>query len=221
MTRIDIAAASLRATLPVFTRGNLYHRTGVTRAAFDAALARRRARGRIEGLLSGRARTTPRMSAAEQRAYFPAAILLVATARRSRDIVDLFAASGALIQARVAVVDAGGHPRDVVRWLVTAARAGHTAPVGYLHDASTVLYPFFFEPLATLAAKDEKLRFRDLGFRPPSGFRDRYTKKRVHELEAATPAALVSYAVRSVLEMLEPDLMLAPRAAAKRASSQR
>ena len=147
------------------------------------------------------------MSLREQRAYYPAGILLV----DRREIVDLFAQSGALIQARVAVVDVSGHPRDVVRWLVTGARAGHSAPIGYLHDASTVLYPFSFEPLRTLAERGD-VRFRDLGFRPGRGFRDPVQKKRVMSLGDATPSALVSYAVRGVLAMLDGDAMLAPRA---------
>lgn len=147
------------------------------------------------------------MSPREQRAYYPAGILLV----DRTEIVDLFAKSGALIQARVAVVDVAGHPRDVVRWLVAGARAGHTAPVGYLHDATTVLYPFSFEPLATLAARGP-IRFRDLGFRPGRGFRDPIQKRRVTSLAEATPSALVSHAVRAVLAMLDGDALLAPRA---------
>ncbi len=146
------------------------------------------------------------MSLREQRAYYPAGILLV----DRREIVDLFAKSGALIQSRIAIVDVSGHPRDVVRWLEVGARAGHRAPVGYLHDAATVLYPFSFEPLRTLVALGE-VRFRDLGFRPGRGFRDPEKRKRVFALADASPAALVSYAVRGVLEMLEGDAMLAPR----------
>jgi hypothetical protein len=146
------------------------------------------------------------MSMREQRAYYPAGILLV----DRREIVDVFAASGALIQSRVAVVDVSGHPRDVVRWLEVGARAGHRAPVGYLHDAATVLYPFAFEPLRTLALRGE-IRFRDLGFRPGRGFRDPQKRKRVFALADATPTALVTYAVRRVLEMIDGDAMLAPR----------
>jgi hypothetical protein len=146
------------------------------------------------------------MSLREQRAYYPAGILLV----DHREIVELFAASGALIQSRIAVVDVSGHPRDVVRWLTVGARAGHRAPVGYLHDAATVLYPFAFEPLRTLVEHGEIL-FRDLGFRPGRGFRDPPKRKRVFSLADADPTALVTYAVRGVLEMLEGDAMLAPR----------
>ena len=145
----------------------------------------------------------------EKRAYYPAGILLV-----DRDaLVETFAASGVLVQSRVAVVSTSGEPRHVVEWLVEGARAGRSAPVGYLHDASTVLYPFAFEPLATLA-KRPGLRYRDLGLRPGAGFRDAWQKKRVYALKDVTPAALVSYAVRGVLEMIEPDAMLFPRKAA-------
>ena len=147
------------------------------------------------------------MSLREQRAFYPAGILLV----DRPEIVDVFASSGALIQARIAVVDVSGHPRDVLRWLVNGARAGHRAPVGYLHDAATVLYPFTFEPLRTLVARGD-VRYRDLGFRPGRGFRDPERRKRVFELSEASPTALVTYAVRGVLAMLEGDTMLAPRA---------
>jgi len=207
---IERAAAELRATLPVFTPGNLFHATSralgkpLSRAAFDEALAR----APLDGLLARAPRPGPRMSSFEKAAYYPAGILLV-----DHDaIVDLFAASGALIQARVAVVSTSGHPRRVLDWLVAGARAGRAAPVGYLHDASTVLYPFAFEPLATLFARDPALPFRDLGFRPGRGFRDPHTRARVSELEAATPAALVAYATRAVLAMIPPDAVLAPRA---------
>jgi hypothetical protein len=211
---IEDAAATLRASLPVFTRGNLFHAAArvakqpIERDAFEAALARRLERGPLDGLLVARPRPRTLVDRRERAAYFPAGILLVDRPA----IVDLFAASGALVQSRVAVVDVTGEPRHVVRWLASAARAGHRAPVGYLHDARTVLYPFFFEPLATLIARGPTLRFRDLGFLPERGFRDPFTRRRVHDLEAATPSALIAYAVRSVLAMLTPDSMLAPRA---------
>ena len=147
------------------------------------------------------------ISPREARAYYPAGILLV----DRPEMVELFARSGALVQSRVAIVDVRGNPREVVRWLVVGARAGHDAPVGYLHDATTVLYPFSFEPLRTLASRGS-IRFRDLGFRPGRGFRDPIQKKRVTSLADATPSALVSYAIRGVLAMLEGDAMLAPRA---------
>ena len=203
--RIDRAAARLRETLPVFTRENLRHASGLSPAAFDAALAKKR--GRVEGLVRPTRGEGPRLSAEEKRAYYPAGILLVDRPA----LVDLFAASGALIQGRVAVVSTSGEPRHVVDWLVAGARAGRSAPVGYVHDATTVLYPFFFEPLATLGRARVPVRFRDLGLRPGRGFRDPYTRKRAYDLEAVTPAALVTYAVRAVLEMVQPDLMLAPR----------
>lgn len=211
--RIDRAAAALRETLPVFTRGNLFHAatrsSPTSRAAFDAALGTRLKRGPIEGLLLGGPAQTRGIGLAprEQHAYYPAAILLV----DRRDLVDLFAASGALIQARTAVVDVRGYPAPVVRWLIAGARAGHRAPVGYLHDESTVLYPFAFEPLATLARVSPALQFRDLGLRPGKGFRDPHTRMRVHDIEAVTPAALVAFALRTLIDMIAPDLMLAPR----------
>jgi hypothetical protein len=211
---VDRAAAGLRATLPVFTRGNLLHATvravgrPLARGELSAMLAARLRHGPIDGLLGGSAPAGPRLSSFEARAYYPAGILLV----DRPSLVDLFAASGALVQSRVAVVATTGEPRPVVEWLVAGARAGRRAPVGWLHDAATVLYPFFFEPLATLFARDPALPFRDLGLRADRGLRDPYTRERVYELEAVTPAALVTRAVRGVLDMLEPDPVLAPRA---------
>ncbi len=209
--QIDEAAASLRATLPVFSRGNLFHAVrrlsrdvSLSRGAFDGALSRRLERGPLDGLVSHHKAPTARLSAVEQRAYFPAGILVV----DQPDVVDLFAASGALVQARVAVVDLHGYPRNVVRWLIAGARAGRSAPIGYLHDATTVLYPFAFEPLSSLTRADSPVAYRDLGIRPYLGLRD--ASSPAFELEAVTPAALISYALRSVLEMIEPDQVLAP-----------
>ncbi|HUJ63228.1 MAG TPA: hypothetical protein VLX92_32240 [Kofleriaceae bacterium] len=218
-SRIDAAAASLRRDSRAFTRKNLFFaaaRLGGARDydAFVAGpLARRLRAGPIAGLLPAPdPRRTVRLPR-ECDAYFPAAILLV----DRPELVELFAASGVLVQARIAVVCVDGTPRAVVRWLVRGIRAGYRAPVGYLHDAATVLYPFACEPLATLvevAHARTPIVFRDLGL-PPSGLPasalpfHRATGP-VVELEAPPPAAIVAYAARQLAAMLPRDPWLAP-----------
>lgn len=158
------------------------------------------------------------LSRREARAYFPAGILLV----DRPELVEVFAASGALVQARIAVVDIHGHPRHVVRWLIDGARNGHRAPVGYLHSPTTVVYPFSFEPLASLANSPAPLVFRDLGIHAGGAVRDPFTQRRVTSLDAMSPAALVAYATRGVLAMARGDAMLAPlRPATARAAPRR
>jgi len=142
----------------------------------------------------------------EARAYFPAGILLV----DGPELVERFAASGALVQARIAVVDIHGQPRELVRWLVDGVRSGHRAPIGYLHDPTTVVYPFAFEPLASLARSTASLAFRDLGIGPGGALRDPFTRKRVRKLAAMSPAGLAAYAAQEVLSMISGDSMLAP-----------
>ena len=218
---VDRAAATLRASSAAFTVKNLFHAarrlTGSTEELdrFVAGpLARRLRRGPIAGLIepapASRARRLPR----EHDAYFPAAILLV----DRRELVDLFAASGVLVQARLAVVSTDGTPRTVVRWLQRGIRAGFRAPVGYLHDAATVLYPFALEPLRTLvdaARGREPIDFLDLGL-PPHGLAAAELPfcpplpEPVTELEAPPPAAIVAYAARRLATLLPRDEWLAP-----------
>jgi len=216
---VDAAAAALRADSRAFTRRNLYHAAcrlsgrNLGDASFAAALARRlRGRG-LPGLLPPPSRDTSRV-AREHDAYFPAAILLV----DRREIVDLFAASGVLVQARMAIVCVDGTPSTVVRWLVRGLHAGYRAPIGYLHDAATVLYPFTFEPLATavaLARRDAPLQFVDLGL-PPRGVASSQLpfcprmRQPITELEMPPPAAIVAYAARRLAALLPKDPWLAP-----------
>ena len=103
-------------------------------------------------------------------ACFPAAILMV----DRPTVVDLFVASGALVQARIAVVCVDGTPAHVVSWLRRGLERGHRAPVGYLHDVRTVLYPFLFEPLATMVAlaRGSPIPYRDLGIGPGRALSD-------------------------------------------------
>ena len=219
LATVDAAAAALRTNARAFTRRNLYHETrrqsGETLDydSFAAVLARRLRDSDIPGLLPPPSRDTSRM-AREHDAYFPAAILLV----DRREIVDLFAASGVLVQARMAVVCVDGTPSTIVRWLVRGLRAGYRAPIGYLHDAATVLYPFAFEPLATAAAlgrRETPLQFADLGL-PPFGVASSRLPfcPRIHEpiteLEMPPPAAIVAYAARRLAALLPKDPWLAP-----------
>ncbi len=224
---IDAAAAELASTSRAFTRGNLYHAVLRTDPGLGARwtldrfcrepLARRLRRGRIPGLLpASRPRRFRAAGVANRRewdACFPAAILLV----DRPEIVDLFAASGALVQSRIAAVCTDGTPAHVVSWLRRGIRLGHTAPVGYLHDAGTVLYPFFFEPLATLVAVSggRELRFRDLGIGPGRPLRDLLGvaaggASSAVFLEQIPPCALVAYAAQELLRLVSPDPLLLP-----------
>lgn len=218
MTSIDRAAASLRRGSRAFTRRNLFYaaaRLGGTRDldAFDDALAARLRRGPIEGLLPPKKARARRLSE-EWEAYFPAAILLVDRPQ----IVDLFAASGAIVLARLAVVCVDGSPETVVEWLRRGARRGFGAPVGWLHDAATVRYPFHCEPLASLVdalPARTPLPYRDLGL-PPRGLAPSLLPfageldRPVLDLEEPPPAALVGYATRTLMSMMPRDPWLVP-----------
>jgi hypothetical protein len=227
---IDRAADSLRASSRAFTSKNLHHEAlrlkpeGNAPWTFevfrDGPLARRLLTGPIAGLLPPPCQTPDRRRLPrEWFAYFPAAILLV----DRREIVDLFAASGILVQGRIAVVCVDGSPEPIVHWLRAGFRRGYRAPVGYLHDANTVLYPFLCEPLATLvASSDEQLPYRDLGIGPvtllrdPLGIASSY-ERTASELEELPPCSLVAYAARRLLRMIAPDSLLAPRASSQQA----
>ena len=222
--QLDAAADELRSASRAFSARNLYHaacrRHRGPAPSFEAfrrgPLARRLRAGPVAGLLADPAPRARRAGAAlgeEWAAYFPAAILLVDRPA----IVDLIAASGALAQARVAPVCVDGTPRPVVRWLCDGLRQGHRAPVGFLHDAGTAVYPFLFEPLATLVAlpRSGPLDYRDLGLPPGGGLRDplglaRGYERRVRELEQLPPASLVAYAMGELLSALPPDPWLSP-----------
>lgn len=217
---VDQAADALRAGSRAFTRRNLYHagrRLGVTGSyeQFVAGpLARRLRGGAIAGLLGEPRADHTRRLPREWDSYFPAAILLV----DRRELVDLFAASGVLVQARLAVVCTDGTPATCVHWLRRGLRAGFRAPIGYLHDAATVLYPFALEPLRTLlevADPRSPIEFVDLGL-PPSGlawsqlpFCPRVAE-RVIELEQPPPAAIIAYAARKLAKLLPRDPWLSP-----------
>ena len=156
----------------------------------------------------------------EWSAYFPAAILLV----DRPEILHLFAASGAIVQARLAVATLDGEPRAVVRWLCAGLRRGYRAPIGYLHDAATIRYPFSAEPLKTCLeslGRDEKLVYLDLGL-PPRGLDPRELpfesslERPIFELEAAPPAAIVAWATRQLMAAIPRDPWLAPLTAKRR-----
>ncbi len=99
-----------------------------------------------------------------------------------------------------------GTPRPVA-WLQRGFREGRRAPVLYLHDAATVVYPFAIEPLATLVRHqgDAPLAYRDLGLPPLGASARRFgapvstlpTDELILELEAIPPATLLRYCARS------------------------
>ena len=189
---------------PAFTRRNLLYAVRreldapVTEAEFDVALRRRLTRSSIPGLLPERCRWPSRRLTREWDAYFPAAILLV----DHPAILDLFVASGILAAARLAVVCIDGTPSTVIAWLRRGFRAGLDAPIAYLHDAATVIYPFLFEPLATRMrfSCDKPVSYVDLGCSPRGTGAVRFGDPSLPEgesildLEAVPPAALVRYA---------------------------
>jgi hypothetical protein len=151
----------------------------------------------------------------EYRAYFPLAVLVVDRPA----ILSCFVASGVIATARLAVVCLDGSPSHVVRWLAHGFREGHRAPVGFLHDAATTVYPFLFEPLASLIdalGPSEPTAYRDLGLPPRGLLAKRFPfaetlppGERVTELGALPPRALVAYATRAVLSMVPGDPRMA------------
>ena len=210
---LDVAAEALRASSAVFTRRNLFYRTtrmtrgrgeAMSEAAFEEALRERLSRGELPGLLPSPCcwRWPP---AREWDALFPDSILLV----DRRAILDLFVASGVIASARLAVVCIDAAPAAIVDWLQRGARAGRRAPVMYLHDAGTVIYPFTFEPLATILenAGAEGLVYSDLGLPPlgctPRRFGDETLPpdELIVDLEAIPPATLVRYAAATMRDL--------------------
>lgn len=226
-TVVDRAAAALARDARAFTPANLFHavrregavgrRVAPTLEVFtEGALRETLRQGPLRGLLQhgGRLRPSNRL-AAEYRAYFPAAILVFDRA----ELVDLAVANGLPTQGRIAVVSLDGYPANVVRWICAGIRAGHGAPVGYLHDAATVVYPFAYEPLATLAREGRRGGFSyvDLGL-PPGGLpwsRLPFGPKSprgppVQWLEEPPPSAILGFAARRLLRLLPPDPWLRP-----------
>jgi len=155
-------------------------------------------------------------------ACFPAAVLLV----DRPEIVDAIVATGVVVQARIAVVCVDGSPPRIVSWLRRGFRLGHRAPVGYLHDAGTVLYPFLIEPLATLVAaqRGRPMAYRDLGIGPGRPLRDplRVANGRAacaRRLAEVPAISLAAYAAQELLRMVPPDPLLLPMHAETEKSS--
>lgn len=229
--RLEKAAAALRACSRAYTRRNLHHAwlrlspdADRSFAAFEeGVLARRLARGPLDGLLARAVRWDGRRLGREWDAYFPRSILLV----DSPDVLGLFIASGVITTARMSVVCIDGSPGNVVDWLRRGFRAGHRAPIGYLHDSATAFYPFAIEPLASivLATRNEPIDYVDLGL-PFGGalarrfplVREAWTGElsgarksaRVTELEELPPCALLAYATRRLMARVAGDPMMAP-----------
>ncbi len=230
---IDQAALGLLAESRAFTRRNLYY--AVRRATLaegtpyplsceefcEGPLSARLRSGPVPGLLPPTFPAPRRRLPPEWDAYFPAAILLL----DKPALVGLVAASSALVQARVAPIALDGTPAHVVRWLRRGYESGQRAPIAYVHDATTLCYPFLCEPLATLVEvnRDEPLPYKDVGL-PPSGrpasafpFTSGLSQQeQIVELEQLPPAAFVAYAVRSALRLVLPDPLLAPLKSTRR-----
>ena len=201
---IDRGAEALRAGAPLFTRGNLFHAclraggdTALTEAKFTAALRRRLACGPQPGLLGQGRRAPSSARRLEASGGFPLAVILV----DRRPLVDLLAGRDALAPTPIAVVCVDGTPAPVVEWLKRGFRGGRRAPVLYLHDAATVLYPFTLEPLATALREGAAgpAAYADLGL-PPLGATPRRfgdptlpVGELVFKVEAIPPATLLRF----------------------------
>ena len=134
-------------------------------------------------------------------------------------ILALFLESGALAAPdRLAVVCIDGTPASVVDWLKRAFAAGRRAPVLYVHDAATVIYPFTLEPLATLLSRKDagSIAYTDLGLPPLGATADVKLRQLIDafvhtildelhgtalflELEALSPATLIRYCTTRAL----------------------
>jgi hypothetical protein len=125
-------------------------------------------------------------------------------------MVELFAASAEIRLDGLAVVCLDGTPSSLVASIARGFREGRRAPVLYLHDSATVVYPFALEPLATLVRHraEEPFVYRDLGL-PPLGT----SSRRFHDpslpsdvpilaLEAIPPATLQRYVIESARRVL-------------------
>lgn len=224
LVRLDAAASDLRRCARAFTRRNLYHawlRTSNERVSFESfernVLAERLGETPIPGLLPLSARWDGGALGREWAAYFPRSIVIV----DALPVLDLFIASGVMTTARMAVVCIDGSPAHVVDWLRRGFRAGHRAPIGYLHDAATAFYPFAAEPLASLVAvAREPIDFVDLGL-PVRGalarkfplVREAWPEPghaRVTELEALPPCAMLAWAARQMMGRVPGDPEMAP-----------
>jgi hypothetical protein len=206
---LDDAAEALRAGAPVFTRRNLFHacrRTradgaAVTEVTFERALRRRLARGPLPGLLP----VTPSRGSNRSRSPrrpFPDAILLVDRPA----VADLLARLATLASPALAIVCIDGSPAPLIEALRRGFRAGRRAPVLYVHDAATVVYPFTLEPLATAVREGASgpQVYRDLGLPPLGAAARRFADptlpadELVFELEAVPPATLLRYCTRTL-----------------------
>lgn len=217
---IDVTAEGLRAEAPAFTRRNLFHAVrrahdpALDEAAFDVALRKRLARGPLPGLLPARSPWRPRSLPRGLHTCFPEAVILVDRPA----ILDLFVACGAIASARLAVVCIDGSPAPVVAWLVNGFRAGRRAPVLYVHDAATVVFPFTIEPLATLVGLPDHgpPAYADLGLPPLGAAARRFGDPALPpdeillDLEAIPPATLVRSCVESARRLIPGDPNLLP-----------
>jgi hypothetical protein len=129
------------------------------------------------------------------------------------------AKTDAIAQAGIAVVCIDGTPRSVVARLERAFRTGLRAPVLYLHDAASVVYPFAIEPLATLVRRQEgrPIVYRDLGLPPLGATARRFgdptlgTNEPILELKAIGTATLARYCVKSAASLVDAEPVASDR----------
>jgi hypothetical protein len=146
-----------------------------------------------------------------QNADLPKAVLLVDRAV----IVKLLVAAGATRDAGLAVVCIDGTPAPVVGRLVRAFRAGRRAPVLYLHDAASVVYPFAIEPLASLVRHRDSspIAYRDLGLPPLGASARRFgdpafcRDEPILHLEDVPPATLLRYCAKLASSLTRAPLL--------------
>jgi hypothetical protein len=132
---------------------------------------------------------------------FPEAVLLVDRPA----IVELFVPSKAVASGRLAVVCIDGSPSSTVDWIRRGIRGGCRAPVLYVHDAATVIYPFAVEPIASMLEHGgaESLVYVDLGLPPLGATARRFGDPSLprdavlRELAAIPAATLVRYCTES------------------------
>jgi hypothetical protein len=200
---IDEAAEALSEGAPVFTKRNLFFAarrlrgSTMTEARFRAELTRHLVTRRVPGLLPDTGGAQARRKSG---VLFPEVVLLVDRPELVRLLVAL-----SIGDSGVAVIAVDGTPASLVDTLKAGFRKGRRAGVLYLHDATTVVYPFVLEPLATLMQRQRTrpVPYVDLGL-PPLGAPGRRFGdptldggEPIVDLEEIPPAALLRYCVEA------------------------
>jgi hypothetical protein len=193
-TLIEACATGLYAQAPGFTRLNLFFAVRrvaptITTQQFEAAVS-----DRLPGLIRDRA-WRPRL---DRLKVWPPVLLVVDRPSLPR----LFAQCGVL-PSTLAVTCIDGTPAPVIEWLRRGFRRGRRSAVLYLHDSTTVVYPFALEPVATLLqhGSGDPFVYADIGLPPLGAPARRFGDASlgdalIHDVEAIPPAALLRYCAR-------------------------